>query len=399
MEKLKIKNLDVYQKKVLIRVDFNVPLDENQNITDDSRIVAALPTIQYVINNGGAAILMSHLGRPKGHRASQLCLAPIAHKLEEYLGQNVVLAPDSVGPDVQALADKLQPGEVLLLENLRFHEAETKPEKDPSFAKQLAGLGDIYVNDAFGTAHRSHSSTATITKYFPNASAAGFLVEKEINFLGKTLANPKKPFVTIIGGAKISTKIGVLKTLIEKVDTLLIGGGMAYTFFKAQGIAIGNSIHEDEFLDTARELIKACQSQGVELLLPLDLKIADDYNNNAHTQIIDIKDGIPEGWQGLDIGPKTVDLFCNKIKDSQTVLWNGPLGVFEFSNFKKGTNQIANTLAQSPATTIVAGGDCVSAVKASGNANNISHLSTGGGSTLEYIEYGSLPCIEALSDA
>lgn len=397
-EKLSLKDLDVKGKKVLMRVDFNVPLDKG-SITDDTRIKASLPSINYVLDHGGSVILMSHLGRPKGKKNPEFSLAPCAKRLSELLHRNVIMAPDCIGPETEKLAQNLKSGEVLLLENLRFHEAEEHPEKDSSFAKKLAKLGDLYVNDAFGTAHRAHSSTVEITKYFPGKSAMGFLLEKEIRYLGQALLNPKRPFYAIIGGAKISTKIGVLKSLTQIVDALFIGGGMAYTFLKAQNIPIGDSIHEDEFLPQALEILKICHEKGIKFFLPEDYVVANQYSSDAKTQIVPKEQGIPPGYQGMDIGPKTIALFTKEIPNAKTILWNGPLGVFEFDQFAKGTESIAKALASSSATTIVGGGDSIAALNKLGLADKMSHLSTGGGASLEFIEFGTLPGIEALSSA
>lgn len=397
-EKLSLKDLNVKNKKVLMRVDFNVPMDKNGNITDDTRIKASLPSIQYVLNNGGSLILMSHLGRPKDKRVPELSLAPCAKRLSDLIGKPVIMAPDSVGSAVEELAKKLKPGQIILLENLRFHRGEEHPEEDPQFVKQLAKLGDLYVNDAFGTAHRSHASTAEIAEYFPNKAAAGFLMEKEIEFLGNAVLSPKRPFYALIGGAKISTKIGVLTSLLKKVDVLMIGGGMAYTFFKAQGIAIGDSICEDDLLDKARQVIDESRKCGVKLLLPLDNVIADKLDKDANTQIVDSRNGIPAGFQGVDIGPKTIQQYSEELKKAATILWNGPFGVFEIGKFAKGTKAIADTIANVKATTIVGGGDSIAALQDAGVMDNITHVSTGGGASLEYIEFGKLPGIEVLSN-
>lgn len=398
-EKLSIEDLSLQGKKVLMRVDFNVPLDKSGQITDDSRIVASLPSIQYVLAHGGALILMSHLGRPK-QRSSELSLAPCAKRLSQLLKVPVLLAPDCIGTETEKMARDLKGGQVLLLENLRFHPAEEKPESDPSFAKKLASLGDVYINDAFGTAHRAHSSTASIAQYFPDRSAAGFLLQKEIQFLGKTLTTPQKPFVAIIGGAKISSKVGALKSLVKKVDSLLIGGGMAFTFLKAQGIAIGGSLFEKDYLDTCQELILFCRSQNVTLQLPQDLVIADRLSEDASSKIIDLhREEIPSGYQGVDIGPKTIESFKAVCRSAKTIFWNGPLGVFEIPQFAKGTYSIAKALAeQKNATTIIGGGDSVAAIEQMGMSDQFSHLSTGGGASLEYIEFGTLPGIEALTN-
>lgn len=397
--KLSLKDLQLNGKKVLMRVDFNVPMDKQGNITDDTRISTSLPSIRYVLENGGALILMSHLGRPKDKRVPELSLAPIAKHLSILLKKPVLMAPDCVGKDVESMAANLKPGQVMLLENLRFHRGEEHPDEDPEFVRSLAKLGDVYVNDAFGTAHREHASTATIAKFFPDAAAAGFLLEKEIDFLGNALRDPKRPFYAIIGGAKISTKIGVIQALLKKVDALLIGGGMAYTFFKAQGIEIGDSIHEDDLLDKAKEILNISKTSKAKLLLPKDNVIADALKEGAKQQIVEIKNGIPKGFQGVDIGPKTIQEYITLLQDAGTVLWNGPLGVFEVKSFAKGTNAVAKALGKTNATTIVGGGDSVAALQEAGLAKKISHISTGGGASLEYIEFGTLPGIEALTNA
>lgn len=396
--KLSLHDLSLNGKRVLMRVDFNVPMSKQGTITDDSRIRAALPSIQYVLDNGGALILMSHLGRPKDKPSPEFSLTPVAKRLSELLKHPVIMAPDCIGSQVSQLAKSLKPGQVLMLENLRFHPGEEHPKDHPEFVKELASLGDIYVNDAFGTAHRAHASTFDIAKFFPGKAAAGFLMEKEIDFLGNSLLRPKCPFYALLGGAKISSKIGVLHSLIKKANKILIGGGMAYTFFKAQGIPIGNSLHEDDLLDQARDILAFSQSQKVSLLLPQDVVIAERIDNTARTRTIDIKQGIPDNFMGVDIGPKTVERYITEIQDAATVFWNGPMGVFEVSNFAKGTNAIANALAKIPATTIVGGGESVAALEASGVGDKISHISTGGGAALEYIEFGTLPGIEALTD-
>lgn len=398
-EKLSIKDLPINGKRVLMRVDFNVPLDKDCHITDDTRISSALHSIKYVLEKGGSLVLMSHLGRPKGKKSPEYSLKPVAKLLSEMLGQEVIMAPDCIGEEVQRLAKALQSGEVLLLENLRFHGAEEHPEKDPSFAKQLSELGDLYVNDAFGTAHRSHSSTVAITQYFPGKAAAGFLLEREIQFLGSSLLHPNRPFYAIIGGAKVSSKIGVLRSLLSKVDGLFIGGGMAYTFFKAQGIEVGESLHEDDLLGEARKVLDEAKERNIDLFLPVDNVVADRLSDDAATQVVQTEDGIPQGEMGVDIGPRSIELFSSKLKDAKTVLWNGPLGVFEIAKFSKGTKDIARTLANLDAVTIVGGGDSTSAIHAVGYADRVSHISTGGGASLEYIEYGKLPAIEALTDA
>ncbi|NGX51812.1 MAG: Bifunctional PGK/TIM [Candidatus Anoxychlamydiales bacterium] len=398
MEKLSIQDLDLKGKKVLMRVDFNVPLTDDDKISDDTRIRAALQSIKYVIDNNGALILMSHLGRPKGKKDPKLSLKIVAKRLSDLLGRDVKMAADCIGSEVETLAKNLRPGEILLLENLRFHEAETKPEKDPSFAKSLASLGNIYVNDAFGTAHRKHSSTYTITKYFPGKSLMGFLLKKEISFLGKAIKNPKRPFYAIIGGKKISTKIGVIDSLIDKVDAIFIGGAMTYTFLKALNLSVGKSIYEEDFVSEAQKIMAKCDKKKVPLHLPLDIVVADEFKNDAKTQVINTDENIPDNFEGMDIGPKTIKEFSNLLKDGKTILWNGPLGVFEFSNFAKGTNEIAKVVSKINCISIVGGGDSIAAINKLGLSDKFSHLSTGGGASLEYIELGSLPGIEALSN-
>jgi phosphoglycerate kinase len=398
-QKLSIEDLRCQNKKVLMRVDFNVPMDKEGVIQDDSRIVASLPSIKYVLSQGGSVILMSHLGRPKGKKDPAFSLAPCANHLSNLLGVPVIMAPDCIGEKVEKLAKNLQPGQVLLLENLRFYPAEENPDSDPTFAKQLANLGDLYVNDAFGTAHRAHSSTASITQYFPRKAAAGFLMQKEIQFLGSIVANPQRPFVAVIGGAKVSTKIGVLKSLLKKVDILLIGGGMAYTFLKAQGIPIGDSIHEDDSLQAAKEILLEAQKKKKPLILPRDVVIVKNLNDPSSARTIEITpSGIPTDYQGVDIGPKTIAEFDAELKKAKTVFWNGPVGVFEVPNFAKGTNSVAKTLASLKAITIVGGGDSLAALKNLELSDKITHLSTGGGASLEFLEFGNLPGIDALSD-
>jgi phosphoglycerate kinase len=387
MNKLTLKDLPLKGQRVLMRVDFNVPLEKGK-ISDDSRIRAALPSIEYVLNHGASLVLMSHLGRPKKSEP-EFSLAPCAQRLSELLKKPVQMAKDCVGPAVEAMANKLQPGQVILLENLRFHPGEEAPDKDPTFTASLAKLGTCYVNDAFGTAHRAHASTAAIAKFFPGKSAMGFLMEKEILALSPLISNPPRPFYAIIGGAKISSKIGVIKKLLDKVDALFVGGGMFFTFLKAEGVEVGNSLCEDPA--TVRDLPKE------KLHFPIDIVIADGFSNDADKQIILAKNGIPEGWQGMDIGPKTVAEWSKILPKGATVFWNGPLGVFEMANFAKGTKAIAELLAKSKAKTIVGGGDSVAAVEQMGLGNQFAHLSTGGGASLEFLEYGRLPGIDALS--
>ena len=388
-----IEDIDVSGKKVLVRCDFNVPLDENKNITDETRINAALPTIKYLLEHKAAVILCSHLGRPKGEFNMKYSLAPVAKRLSEKLGFEVKLAKDVIGPDAKKLAAEVKPGQAVLLENVRFHAEEEK--NDPAFAKELASMAEIYVSDAFGTVHRAHASTAGVAEYLP--AVAGFLIGKELNFLGKAVTNPERPFVAILGGAKVKDKIGVITNLIEKVDTLLIGGGMAYTFMKATGGEIGNSLCDDERLSLALELLDKAKAKGVKLLLPVDNVCGKEFNNDTEQMVCE-SGKIPEGWEGLDIGPKTVELFSKEIKAAKTVVWNGPMGVFEMPNFAKGTLAIATAMAESDATTIIGGGDSAAAVTQMGLASKMSHISTGGGASLEFLEGKTLPGVAALND-
>ena len=388
-----IEDIDVSGKKVLVRCDFNVPLDENKNITDETRINAALPTIKYLLEHKAAVILCSHLGRPKGEFNMKYSLAPVAKRLSEKLGFEVKLAKDVIGPDAKKLAAEVKPGEAVLLENVRFHAEEEK--NDPAFAKELASMADIYVSDAFGTVHRAHASTAGVAQYLP--AVAGFLIGKELNFLGKAVTNPERPFVAILGGAKVKDKIGVITNLIEKVDTLLIGGGMAYTFMKATGGEIGNSLCDEERLGLALELLDKAKAKGVKLLLPIDNVCGKEFKDDTEQMICE-SGKIPEGWEGMDIGPKTVELFAKEIKAAKTVVWNGPMGVFEMPNFAKGTLAIATAMAESDATTIIGGGDSAAAVTQMGLASKMSHISTGGGASLEFLEGKTLPGVAALND-
>ncbi len=388
-----IEDIDVSGKKVLVRCDFNVPLDENKNITDETRINAALPTIKYLLDHKAAVILCSHLGRPKGEFNMKYSLAPVAKRLSEKLGFEVKLAKDVIGPDAKKLAAEVKPGEAILLENVRFHAEEEK--NDPAFAKELASMAEIYVSDAFGTVHRAHASTAGVADYLP--AVAGFLIGKELNFLGKAVTNPERPFVAILGGAKVKDKIGVITNLIEKVDTLLIGGGMAYTFMKATGGEIGNSLCDEERLGLALELLDKAKAKGVKLLLPIDNVCGKEFKDDTEQMICE-SGKIPEGWEGMDIGPKTVELFAKEIKAAKTVVWNGPMGVFEMPNFAKGTLAIATAMAESDATTIIGGGDSAAAVTQMGLASKMSHISTGGGASLEFLEGKTLPGVAALND-
>ena len=393
MSKKTVKDIDLRGKKVFVRCDFNVPMDENQNITDNRRIVAALPTIKYLIEQNCKIILSSHLGRPKGEFKPEFSLAPVAKELSKLLGQEVLMAKDVIGESAKTLAANLQEGQVMLLENVRFHREET--DNDPEFAKELASMAEVFVNDAFGTAHRAHASTEGISHYLPSVS--GFLIEKELKFLGDALNNPERPFVAILGGAKVSDKIGVIDSLLEKVDTLMIGGGMAYTFFKAQGYEVGNSLCEPDKCELALKLMEKAKNKGVKLMLPVDTKIGKEFKPDTESKTVAWTE-IPEGWEGFDIGEKTIEMFKNELKTAKTVVWNGPLGLFEFDQFAIGTNAIAHALAEIDATTIIGGGDSAAAVEKAGLADKMTHISTGGGASLEFLEGKKLPGIECLQD-
>jgi phosphoglycerate kinase len=388
-EKKTITDVDVNQKKVLVRVDFNVPIKDGK-VGDDTRIRAAIPTIEYLLEHSAAVILASHLGRPKGGPDPKYSLRPVVSRLSELLGIPVQFSEDCIGPQAEAAAQALRPGQVLLLENTRFHPEEEK--NDPEMARQLASLADLYVNDAFGSAHRAHASTEGVTHFLPSVS--GFLMEKEIQYLGQAVADPKRPFVAILGGAKISDKIGVIKNLLTKADQVLIGGGMANTFLKAQGYSVGDSLVEDQALDTARELL---EKGSTKLRLPVDLVIADKFDAEAESKVIPMGP-VPDGWRILDVGPKTVDEFAKVIQSAGTVVWNGPMGVFELPRFAEGTYGVARAVAESKATSIIGGGDSVAAVQQSGLAGKISHISTGGGASLEMLEGLTLPGVAALVD-
>ena len=393
MSKKTVKDIDLRGKKVFVRCDFNVPMDENQKITDNRRIVAALPTIKYLIEQNCKIILASHLGRPKGEFKPEFSLAPVAKELSRLLGQEVLMAKDVIGESAKTLAANLQEGQVMLLENVRFHREET--DNDPEFAKELASMAEVFVNDAFGTAHRAHASTEGISHYLPSVS--GFLIEKELKFLGDALNNPERPFVAILGGAKVSDKIGVIDSLLEKVDTLMIGGGMAYTFFKAQGYEVGNSLCEPDKCDLALSLMNKAKEKGVKFLLPVDTKIGKEFKPDTESKTVAWTE-IPEGWEGFDIGEKTIEMFKDELKSAKTVVWNGPLGLFEFDQFAIGTNAIAHALAELDATTIIGGGDSAAAVEKAGLADKMTHISTGGGASLEFLEGKKLPGIECLQD-
>ena len=395
LNKKTLEDLNVQGKKVIVRCDFNVPMDDNGNITDDRRITSSLPTIKYLIENKARVILMSHLGRPKGEPNPKFTLEPVAKRLSELLGKQVVFAKDDnvVSEKVKETISKMKDGDVVLLENTRFRKEEEK--NGENFAKELASLGDLYVNDAFGTSHRAHASNVGISRKLP--SAVGYLVEKEIKVMGKALENPERPFVAILGGAKVSDKIGVIENLLNKVDTILIGGGMAYTFLKAQGHEIGKSILEEDKLDLANKLLKKAEEKGVKLLLPIDVVVAKEFKNDTEFKTVKI-DSIPADMMGLDIGEETIKLFSKEIKNAKTVVWNGPMGVFEMENFKKGTEAIGHAMADSNAVTIVGGGDSASAVEKAGLGDKMTHISTGGGASLEFLEGKELPGIAAIEN-
>lgn len=394
MSKKTVRDINPQGKRVLMRADFNVPMDENFNITDDSRILGALPTIKYLLERGAKLVLVSHLGRPKGQVNPKFSLAPVAKELSKLLNQEVKMAKDVVGESAQSVVASLKDGEACLLENLRFKKGEEK--NDPEFAKKLASFGDIFVNDAFGTAHRAHASTEGVT-HFIKENVSGFLIEKEIKFLGEAVENPERPFVAILGGAKVSDKIGVIENLLNKVDVLIIGGGMAYTFIKAQGGSIGKSLLEEDKIDLALSLIKQAKEKNVKLLLPKDVVIADAFDNNANTRTVPAGE-IPDDWQGLDIGEKTREMFAEEIKKAKTVVWNGPMGVFEMPKFAGGTKAVAEAMAECKGVTIVGGGDSAAAVESLGFGDKISHISTGGGASLEFLEGKVLPGVAALTD-
>ncbi|HJI91926.1 MAG TPA: phosphoglycerate kinase [Oscillospiraceae bacterium] len=394
LNKKTIEDIDVNGKRVLARCDFNVPLKDGE-ITNDKRIVAALPTIKYLMEHGAKVILCSHLGRPKGEYKPEFSLAPVAKRLSEYLGVEVKLAedPEVVGANAKAMASELKNGEVMLLENVRYRAEETKNEEN--FSKELASLADVFVNDAFGTAHRAHCSTTGVASYLP--AVCGYLIQKEIKFMGGALANPKRPLVAILGGAKVSDKIGVIENLIDKCDTIIVGGGMAYTFMRYFGHNIGDSLLEADWVEKAGEMMKAAEDKGVKFLIPVDNKVGKEYDENTESKIVS-SDEIPDGWMGLDIGPETQKLFADAIKGAGTVIWNGPMGVSEWENFASGTISIAKAVADSGAISIIGGGDSVAAVTKLGFADKMSHISTGGGASLEFLEGKDLPGICALQD-
>ena len=393
MNKKTVRDIDVKGKKVLVRCDFNVPQDENGNITDNRRIVSALDTIKYLLDNNAKIILCSHLGRPKGEFKKEFSLAPIATELSKLLGKEVKLAKDVIGESAQKLVNNMKDGDIVLLENVRFHREET--DNDPEFAKKLASFADVYVNDAFGTAHRAHASTAGVAAYLPAVS--GFLIEKELDFMGEKLNNPERPFMAILGGRKVSDKIGVIESLLEKVDTLMIGGAMAYTFFKAMGYNVGNSICELDKLDLAKELMEKAKQKGVKFMLPVDTRIGKEFKPDTESKVVRY-DEIPDGWEGFDIGDETIKLYVEELSKAKTVVWNGPVGLFEFDQFAVGTNSLARALADLDAVTIIGGGDSAAAIEKLGISNKFSHISTGGGASLEFLEGKKLPGIECLLD-
>ena len=393
MNKKTVRDIDVNGKKVLVRCDFNVPQLEDGTITDNRRIVAALETINYLLDNNAKVILCSHLGRPKGEFKKEFSLKPIADELSKLLGKEVKLAEDVIGESAHELTSNMKEGEVVLLENVRFHREET--DNDPEFAKKLASFADIYVNDAFGTAHRAHASTAGIADYLPAVS--GFLIEKEINFMGNALENPERPFMAILGGKKVSDKIGVIEALLEKVDTLLIGGAMAYTFFKSMGYSVGDSICELDKLDLAQEIMQKAKDKGVKFMLPVDTNVGKEFKPDTEHKIVKYTE-IPDGWEGFDIGTETIKMYVDELKKAKTVIWNGPLGLSEFEIFANGTDTIAKFLAESDAITIIGGGDSAAAIERMGIGDKFSHISTGGGASLEFLEGKKLPGIECLED-
>ena len=395
LNKKSVEDLDVKGKKVLVRCDFNVPMNDKGEITDDIRIKSALPTIKYILDNGGKAIIMSHLGRPKGEAKAEFSLKTIAKRLSELLGKDVTFADDDnvVSEKTKNIVDEMKDGEVVLLQNTRYRKEETKNGED--FAKELAGLGDLYVNDAFGTAHRAHASNVGVSSLLP--SPVGYLVKKEIDIMGKAMAKPEKPFIAILGGAKVSDKIGVIENLLDIVDTIIIGGGMVFTFLKAQGLEIGTSLIEEDKIDLAKDILKKAKEKNVDFLLPTDVVVAKEFKNYTDFKTVDVEN-MPNDMMGLDVGPKSVELFSEAIKNAKTVVWNGPMGVFEMSNFANGTKQVAKAMAESDAVTIIGGGDSAAAVEQTGLDDKMTHISTGGGASLEFFEGKKLPGIEAIQD-
>jgi len=394
MNKKTVDDIQVKGKRVLVRCDFNVPIQEGK-ITDETRIIGALPTIKKLAGDGAKVILCSHMGKPKGEPKPELSLAPVAKSLSAHLGKDVVFAADDnvVGENAKKAVENMNDGDIVLLENTRYRAEETKNVDD--FSKELASLADMFVNDAFGTAHRAHCSNVGVTKYLDTA-VSGYLIDKEIEFLGNAVNSPVRPLVAVLGGSKVSSKISVINNLLEKVDTLIIGGGMAYTFMKAKGLNVGTSLLEEDYIEYAKEMMEKAEAKGIKLLIPVDTVVAKEFDNNAESKVSE--NGIEDGWMGLDIGPKTIELFSDALKSAKTVVWNGPMGVFEMSNFAKGTNAIADVLAELDATTIIGGGDSVAAVNQAGLGDKMSHISTGGGASLEFLEGKDLPGIIALND-
>lgn len=395
LNKKSVEDVDMTGKRVLVRCDFNVPMDENRNITDDRRIKSALPTIKYILENDGKVVLMSHLGRPKGEAKKEFSLEPVAKRLADLLGREVIFAEDDevVGESAKKAVSEMEIGDVVLLQNTRFRKEEKKNEEE--FAKSLASLGDIFVNDAFGTAHRAHASNVGVSNHLP--SAIGYLVKRELDIMAGAISNPERPFLAILGGAKVTDKIGVIENLLDKVDSLIIGGGMSYTFLNAKGHEVGTSLLEKDKVNLAKELMEKAEQKNVKLLLPVDIVITKEFKNDSEYKTVNI-DSIPKDMMGLDIGEKTRDLFSEEIKNSKTVIWNGPMGVFEMENFAKGTNRIAEAMAESDATTIIGGGDSAAAVEKTGLNDKMTHISTGGGASLELFEGKKLPGIEAIED-
>lgn len=393
MNKKTVRDVNLKGKKVFVRCDFNVPMDENKNITDNTRIVAAIPTIKYLLEQNCKVILASHLGRPKGEVKPEFSLKPVAKELSKLLNIEVIMSNDVIGEDAKSKAQNLKEGEILLLENVRFHKEET--DNNPEFAKELASMAEIFVNDAFGAAHRAHASTTGIANYIPGVS--GFLIEKELTVLGNAINNPERPFIAILGGAKVSDKIGVIDSLLDKVDTLMIGGGMAYTFFKAQGYNVGNSLCEVDKVNLALEAMEKAKQKGVKLLLPIDTKVGKEFKPDTESKTVAWTE-IPDEWEGFDIGEKTIEMFTEELKNAKTVIWNGPLGLFEFDQFAIGTNAIAKVLSELDATTIIGGGDSGAAVEKAGLADKMTHISTGGGASLEFLEGKKLPGIQCLQE-
>jgi phosphoglycerate kinase len=397
LKKLSLQDLSLENKKVLLRVDFNVPMNGDQ-ISDDSRIKATLPSIEYILKQQGKLILLSHLGRPGGHKEISLSLKPCAERLSKLLGKNVKFISDCIGPEAQKAVDNLQSGEIVLLENVRFHKGETAPKEEPSFAEKIAKLGDVFVNDAFGASHREQATITEVPKYFPEKAASGFLLEKETAFLGNLTQQPKRPYYAILGGAKASSKIDLIFPLLEKIDGLFLGGAMVFTFFKALGQDVGDSLYEDSEIEKAKEIIKECENRAVKLWLPSDIVITDSLKDGAESKIIPAKDNIPKEWKGVDVGPKTIEDWSVTLQNAATIFWNGPLGIFEIPAYAQGTFSLAEILSKIEANTIVGGGDSIAAIHQKGLSQYFTHLSTGGGASLQFLKDGHLPGIDALTD-